>query len=254
MLNYHILKTAIVLNYDGQTVTVHANDSRYDDVIEAIKAEDYDSIPDLVDVEKRMAKAGMQYKDGLLYLNNIPMPEDLNDRIEHFVATGLPTEYLVKFWDKLKQNPSFRARKMLFKFLENNGHPITPEGNFIAYRGVTNDFKDCHTRTFDNSPGSVCEMPRHLVDDDPNHTCSSGLHVACHSYANGFGPKMIEVEVNPVDVVCVPNDYDGTKMRVCGFKVVRECEQILDDGVYDDECEYCATGGFCNICVDDIPF
>ncbi len=125
---------------------------------------------------------------------------------------------------------------MLYRFLEHNGHPLTEDGCFIAYRGVTDDFRDCRTRSIDNSVGSVVEMPREQVDDNPNNTCSYGLHVACFNYAEGFGPKLIEVKVNPKDVVCVPEDYEGTKMRVCRYEVVNESDnRPKNDTLYGNE-------------------
>jgi hypothetical protein len=144
----------------------------------------------------------------------------------------MPVDILTKFWRNLKANPSFNSRKMLYKFLEHNGHPLTEDGCFIAYRGVTEDFKDLHTQTFNNAVGQVVEVSRSEVDDNPNNTCSNGLHVACHDYAKGFGPKLIEVKVNPKDVVTVPVDYNGTKMRVCKFEVMAECENIRMEPVY----------------------
>lgn len=120
----------------------------------------------------------------------------------------------------------------MFKFLENNGHPFTEDGHFIAYRSVSEDFKDFHTKSFDNKPGAVCEMPRELVDDNPNNTCSSGLHVASWVYARGFGDegrKLVSVKVDPRDVVCVPTDYNNTKMRVSKFVVVEQVEVPHDD-------------------------
>jgi len=141
----------------------------------------------------------------------------------------------LRFWENLKQNPSYNARLMLFNFLSHNGHPLTEDGCFIAYRGVTEDFKDKHTRKFDNSVGAICEMPRELVDDNPNNTCSAGLHVACYDYAKGFGEKLVEVKVNPKDVVCVPVDYNGTKMRTCRFEVVAVGEKLREEVLYGHE-------------------
>jgi bifunctional DNA-binding transcriptional regulator/antitoxin component of YhaV-PrlF toxin-antitoxin module len=69
-------------------------------------------------------------------------------------------------------------------------------------------------------------MKRSEVDDDPAVTCSRGLHVAAFPYARDFYPngKMMEVKVNPMDVVAVPDDYNAQKMRVCKYVVLRECE------------------------------
>ena len=233
MVNYHALDNSIVVNYDGKTETVHRGDSRYAKVFKAIQEKRFDDVPDLMDTTKRFTEYGLEIVDGAAHIDGDSLPVELSKRIVTFVEQDLPKQALLNFWRNLKKNPSFRARKMLYKFLEHNGHPLTEDGCFIAYRGVNNDFKDLHSGTFDNSPGAVCEMPRSQVDDDPNNTCSTGLHVACYSYANSFGPKLIEVKVNPADVVAVPNDYNGTKMRVCKFTVVREGEKELTEDYYN---------------------
>ncbi len=75
------------------------------------------------------------------------------------------------------------------------------------------------------------EIDRSKVDDNPNNTCSHGLHVATLSYAQDFASgddKLLDVEVSPSDVVAVPTDYNGTKMRVCRFKVVAESQGLID--------------------------
>lgn len=229
MVNYHVLNDSIVLNYGGKTTVVARGDNRYEAVLEAIKSEKLDEIPGIVEIERAFDGQGIELIDGLLHAEGKPMPVELSERVLKFKEQGLPYAPLLKFWDNLKLNPSYNARLMLFKFLEHNGHPLTQDGCFIAYRGVTEDFKDVHTKSFDNKVGAICEMPRDLVDDNPNNTCSSGLHVACFDYAKGFGPKLIEVKVNPADVVAVPTDYNGTKMRTCKFEVVAEGTNIRNE-------------------------
>jgi hypothetical protein len=233
-INYTILPKSLVVNYDGKTLTIARDDHRFTKVIKAIKAGDFVAARSIAENDFSFGE-DFKVENGELYYQGEKLPRSLGDRVLAFAKDDLPFESLIKFFKKLKQNPSYNSREMLYKFLEHNGHPITPEGNFIAYRGVTADFKDLHTRTFDNSVGSICEMDRNAVDDNPNNTCSAGLHVACHDYANGFGPQLIEVEVNPVDVVCVPTDYNGTKMRVSKFKVLNVCEQERDETIYNQE-------------------
>lgn len=225
-INYHVLNDSVVLNYNGKTQTVSSDDARYQEVLDCIREERLADIPGVVEIERRFNGGGIELKDGLLSANGEVLPVELEDRIVKFKDAKLPYQPLLNFWDKLKKNPSYNARKMLFAFLEHNGHPLTQDGDFVAYRGVAEDFKDKHTGTFDNKPGSVCEMDRNRVDDNPNNTCSAGLHVACFDYAKGFGEKLVEVLVNPADVVCVPVDYNGTKMRVCRFEVVAECQEM----------------------------
>lgn len=232
-VNYIILNNSVVLNFAGKTLSVKKEDGRYKDIILAIKENRLADIPKLADVKEYFNTKGFEIKDGLLHVDGEALPEALSRRVLDFREQGLPFEPLLKFWTNLKANPSFNSRQMLYKFLEHNGHPLTEDGCFIAYRGVTDDFKDLHTRKFDNSVGKVCEVPRQSVDDNPNNTCSSGLHVACFEYANGFGPKLIEVKVNPLDVVAVPTDYNGTKMRVCKFEVVSVGEKIRTESLYN---------------------
>lgn len=235
MLNYHVTNDTIVLNYGGKTINIASDDSRYTDVENCIRNGTLDRIPEIVEIERAFQGSGVELRDGLLWEGQNPFPAELSQRILMFKDKKLPYKPLLKFWDNLKKNPSFNSRKMMFAFLEHNGHPLTQDGCFIAYRGVTEDFRDKHTKKFDNKPGSICEMPRQDVNDNPNETCSHGLHVACFDYAKGFGERLVEVKVNPSDVVCVPVDYNGTKMRVCKFEVIQECAAMREELVYGKE-------------------
>jgi hypothetical protein len=229
-MNYIILPQSLVLNHEGKTTTINRADGRYDKVIEKIREGKLDEIIPLLSIADTLSERGFQVVDGIVHVDGDALPESLSARVLDFFNNNLPFEPLLKFWAKLKNNPSFNSRQMLFKFLEHNGHPITTEGNFIAYRAVRNDFLDKHTGKMDNSVGNVVEIDRSKVDDNPNNTCSHGLHVATMCYASTFGSgddKLLDVEVDPADVVAVPTDYNGTKMRVCRFKVVAESQGII---------------------------
>jgi len=237
MVNYMITNSSIILNYDGKTVSLTKGDNRYASVYEAIKNKELDKIPGLLNVVEQLEQQGIVVTDGKIFTKaGEEIPTALHDRILAFYREGLPFDNLLLFWDNLKKNPSYNSRQQLFTFLEQNGHPLTEDGCFIAYRGVTKEFKDRHTHTFDNSVGAVCAMPRSEVDDNPNRTCSKGLHVAAYEYAHNFASDgyTMEVKVNPKDVVAVPTDYNGQKMRVCRFEVVAICERPrLDETLYE---------------------
>jgi hypothetical protein len=108
--------------------------------------------------------------------------------------------------------------------------PITDDGCFLAYKAVTNQYLDKHTRTVDNTPGSnaVPPMPRYKVDDNPDSHCSTGYHVGALPYVQGFasgygsvnGDKIVVCQVDPANVVSVPNDCNGEKMRVTHYTVL----------------------------------
>ncbi len=225
-VSYIVLPRSLVVSFDGSPHTINESDARYQPILDAIRENRLDEIPELTNVAKAYAIVGLEFRDNNLWLDGEVVEGVLCDRILGFQKAKLPFEHLIKFIRKLRQNMSYNSRLQLYKFLEHNGHPITTDGNFIAYRGVREDLKDKHSGTFDNSPGQICQMPRDQVDDNPNNTCSRGLHVACYDYAKGFGERLVEVEVDPRDVVCVPADYNGTKMRTCKFRVVQLCKEL----------------------------
>jgi hypothetical protein len=235
-INYIITDNNITVNYDGQTHIISRKDVLADKLITAVRNQQLDQIPDLVSASRRVeifGKGDFVVKDGQIFVNGVLAPKVLGDKILKFSNEGLPHEPLVRFAENLQKNPSFRAVNELFQFLEKNDHPLTDDGNFIAYKKVRADFKDIHSGTFDNSIGKTPEMPRNQVNEDSNQTCSEGLHVANWDYAhNKFSSSknastdiMLEVEVNPADVVSIPVDYDQSKMRVCKYKVLAVVDQ-----------------------------
>src|SRR5574337_1238632 len=185
-INWTISDKNISVNYDGQTHIVPRTDSLADRLIKAMKDGRTQEIPALVDAAKRIevfSKGNFLVKDGRVHINGVAAPEVLSNKIIRFSNEGLPFQPLLKFAENLQKNPSFRAVNELFQFLEKNDHPITDTGCFIAYKKVRHDFKDAYSGTMDNSVGNVVEMSRNQVNEDPNQTCSHGLHVANWHYA-----------------------------------------------------------------------
>lgn len=229
-VNWLITDHNITVNYKGQTHIVARGDKLADQLIDAVKKNKLDLIPELVSAAKRVEKFsnGNFVVDGEdILINGFKAPTVLGNKIVKFSNEGLPYQPLVKFAENLQKNPSYRAVHELFQFLEKNDHPITEHGCFIAYKRVRGDFKDIHSGTMDNSPGKILELPRNQVDEDSAKTCSHGLHVANWNYAHtqfaSCDPStdiMLEVEVNPADVVSIPVDYNQSKMRVCRYKVL----------------------------------
>ena len=71
-------------------------------------------------------------------------------------------------------------------------------------------------------------MPRNEVEDNPEKTCSAGLHVCSYDYLDNYSSsecdldRVVICEVDPQDVVSIPSDYNNAKMRVCKYKVIDE--------------------------------
>lgn len=262
--------TVILPNGNPKTTT--EGDATYEQVLEALKSRNWDVIPDLLDPKATI----FNFSDGKFeVINNIvhvegkPVPDGLSKKIIGFAKEGLPYKPLLNFWNKLQKNSSFHVVQSLFEFLEINEYPITEDGDIIAYKGIKQDWTDCHTGTILNTIGKTISVPRNQVDDNPEKTCSFGLHVANWAFSWGYGGTghMIMVSVNPENVVSMPNAYEFTKMRVCEYTVISEVfkeekkklyvnpnidnssEYDYDNGsrfeeydceeCYDEGCEYC---------------
>ena len=162
------------------------------------------------------------------------------------------TEEDVKAWStfakRLQKNIDPYIRQQLFDFLHylivtEKSLALTPEGEFIAYKGVKDNLDSYHSgyayvdneRVNGNIPnkiGSTISMKRYDVQADPASLCSFGLHVGSYSYANNFGETVLLVKVAPEDVVSVPNDYNGQKLRCCKYKVLKVVDTPIKNKVY----------------------
>lgn len=182
-----------------------------------------------------------------LYFRGEEMYDRLANTIVDFYREGREFRPLVKFMENLYENPSRHSRTQLFEFLNKHDFAITEEGNFIAYKGVANDFfsltsgketvlvnGESFIGRLPNIPGYELIMERTQVMDDPSVGCSYGLHVGTWEYARGFGPKVVEVIVNPAHVVSVPNDSNFQKVRTSQYQVIREVEvPVIPSNRYD---------------------
>jgi len=167
-----------------------------------------------------------------------PLDSALTNRIIQMVRDKLDPAPLLNFIHKVTKNVSMRNTDTLFSFIDKHLFAITPSGNFLAYKRVREDYTDCHTGTFDNSPGKTVSMRRNRVDDDPDRTCAAGLHVCGFDYLAHFGgARTVLVEVDPKNVVSIPKDYNHAKMRVCEYHVLEDVtgEDELSDFIYDDD-------------------
>ena len=58
-----------------------------------------------------------------------------------------------------------------------------------------------------------------MVEDDPTKACSQGLHIASKEYARDYG-NVVEVSVDPADIVIVVIWYANKKCRCCRYEVL----------------------------------
>lgn len=212
----------------------------------------YDALKDRDTTEDTINKL-LNPTDGVKYITNGRVEVDLTtnqvkydgvvfpdkslcERILRLCASGYSCEYMLNFLNRLCANPNFRSVMELFGFIQRKGFPITESGHILAYKGITSDYKDCYTRRFDNSVGTVNKMNRKDGDDNHRLACSNGFHIGTFEYARGFGHRVVLVEVDPANVISVPS-YETDKMRCCEYRVVADYDNqsYLEGEVYNSD-------------------
>jgi len=219
----------IILVVDGKSHTISKDTHiAYGKIVDALKAQDWDALRDLVEPKKAIVNFGLGYvsieNNKVLWKGQL-FHNALATRMIEMYQDGFPIDPMVRFMENLMNNPSKRSVDQVYGFLEKNKLPLTEDGYFLAYKRVRDDYKDIHSGTLDNSVGQTVQMDRNLVDDNPDSHCSSGLHFCSESYLGHFGngsqPVMI-LKINPADVVSIPTDYDGAKGRCMRYEVVAQ--------------------------------
>ena len=237
-----ITDNSITIVWDGESYVVPSSSPNYKVLREYILNCDWDAIEGALDNNQTLANISegrITVKDNTVHYDDEPIENAATQKLLDLLQDGLsdPKPWM-RFIEKLMANPSYNSRNQLYKFLEHQNMPITEDGNIVGYKGVTNEYRDIYSNTFDNSVGQTLEMPRTNVDDSVDHGCSAGFHIGSHEYADNWGHngKLMQVEFSPTDAVSVPHCSSYAKLRVCKYKVIGECHQRqkLSDGLYQN--------------------
>jgi hypothetical protein len=237
MFAYIIQGTNIIIGLDGSSHTITTSHISYDKIKEAIKANNIDTIRDLINPKKVV----LNYAAGNITINGdtflwkgTPMHNALSNKMIEMLKEGFPIDPLVNFMHNLKRNPSNRAVEELYGFLEKGALPITPDGHFLAYKKVREDYMDVHSGTISNHVGATPSMERNEVDDNKDRTCSTGLHFCSLEYLKSFGgARTMILKINPADVVSIPSDYNNSKGRCCQYEVIGEVENSAPEKAFN---------------------
>jgi hypothetical protein len=236
---YTITNDSITIFHNGKMLCFTPNDLNFSVLRSALLLNDDAIIEQSLESDAFMSSwSSGEFKlvSGKVFMKNRELPQSLSDKIIETARNGQSPEPFLNFWKKLMRNPSSRSVEQLFPFMSHAGIPVNKDGNILAYKSVRGDFLDHHSGTVLNTVGSVHEMERNLVSDDPNTPCHFGFHVGSLEYASSFGSgnkKMLICEVDPEFVVSVPNDCSHQKMRVCKYKVVGIYSEVLPSHYFD---------------------
>lgn len=240
---------SVMVIIDGVAVLVDRNDERFDKVVAAAKASDIKAIKlALVPPAKEKVLAqveGFKVTPDGVYWDGRLLHGAVVERIMQFVEENQPIEPMLRFLVRLYKNPSNTSREQLYNWLQHKQIPITDEGTILCYKAVNSDFYSVHGGSqvplqgktnkagqIFNGVGETIELRRHDVDDNTRNHCSNGLHVGSLAYVRDFCPfngKIVIVELDPADVVSVPEDCDCQKVRCTLYKVLGLYDGPLPD-------------------------
>lgn len=237
---YIIRNDSLIIYIDGKVYNIFEDHPDYNKIVEKIKQKaPVDEIKELCDKKSSIVKYSRGKieitDDERIMYKGYEIHNSIIDKIFQMKREGFNFEHMILFLENLLQNPSHKTIQELYKFLEKHKMPITEDGHFLAYKKVTNNFKDLYSRSIDNSVGQIVETERSFVDDNSDNLCSNGLHFSSLEYIPKFGPsietketKVIVVKVNPKDVVSIPKDHNDAKGRTCRYEVidVHESENV----------------------------
>ena len=254
-MTYTIVNNSAVLFFNNKMHTVDGNHPHFDEITKLLKDSTHNDqrIIELVQPVKIIENIGNGFgvdENENLMFKDLVIHNLFAKKVIKLYRENLPYTNLIKFLEKIHAVGTSYSIDQLYNFLERYHFPITEDGNFICYKGVKGDFTSVHSGAgmvyypgmalpvfFENSYlpnliGTTVAVERESVDTNPDKHCSHGLHCGAAEYARGFAPTLLLVEVNPADVVSVPNDYNFQKIRVCKYKVVAEhldAEEIEDE-------------------------
>lgn len=246
-VNFIVSSMAISLMCDGKMQLIDSTHPYFKEVKKYLEEGNYSKASTLMDIKKAIehfSEGALKIESGRITFRGAEIHNAMSQKIVNMMANGDEGfKAFAKFLAKVLENPSLSTRERLMEFAAAEDIGISPNGDLICYKNVKAGyipsraggwdrvdgewqyFADLY---YDNSVGKVCEMPRSEVDDVDSNTCSHGLHVMSLYYAKscwGTSGHTMVVEVDPVDFVSIPTDYNNSKARVSRYKVVRELER-----------------------------
>jgi len=239
---YVLTTDSVNLYLDGRLYTVNSDHISYKKILDGLKTGlSNEKLKELINTRKTISRVfgrKLRIEGEQFFYNDERIYHAAINQIIYYAKNGLPFARLVLWLENLLENPSYKVTETAWEFFKNGDFAITETGNFLAFKGVQQNWRDWHTGKFDNSIGKVVEERRNTVDDNPKHTCSKGLHAGTLAYAKGYvrGGRLIVVEINPKDIVSVPEERDAGKIRVCKYKVIAEYTDKMDTPLEKDYC------------------
>lgn len=238
MLGYNAVITTgecITVNCGGEITTIGADALNFQALCDLVKAmapieKIKEALTPADQIRKAGEKAGFEIRinDSTGAVGAFFQGNEINSKlsemlVEMFVA-GNDFEPLRNFLIKALSNRDAKEADVLYDFVINNKLPITPDGDFLAFKATHSDGFDRHRHTVQYRIGEYLHVTN--FDPDKRTQCGVGLHVGGRNYVKRYGNRDDAywiVKVNPSDTVFYRADTSDGKMRVSKLFVYAQC-------------------------------
>lgn len=237
---------------NGEMKVVAPDHKRYAEVLKALEAQDTEQFLYLTDLARRIndyvsASGKLAVKNSQVLYKGITIEFPFTHRLLEMMEKGLPYGPYVNYIERTMRNPRPRCVKSLDLLINRPDAkyplPLLPDGRFLAYKRVREDFYDHHSGKVLYEPlevkykdhpqakdmnwlhsqvGNRVGMPIWETDDNFQLACSAGFHAGLYEYVATFHANeghVLAVAVCPSQVISVPEDASAMKFRTHALEV-----------------------------------
>lgn len=253
-MKYTITNDSVTVITDGKTSLVRSGAPNFAVLCKALRHGDASEVRAALSSQDYITAWHPRFtiEAGAVCFDRKPVAASFGKRVLAMVTGGEDPQPLLRFYERLSRNPSWRSTQQLFDFLAHENLPIEPSGHFLAYKAVRRDYTDIYSGSVSNAVGQRPTMPRNQISDDADLACHVGFHVGALKYAQDFirsgqagiegappyvsgSGRIVVCRVDPEHVVCVPKDASYAKVRVCEYLVIGNFGQALPSTTMSEE-------------------
>lgn len=242
--NYTVTPDSIVIFAGAKPYIARKDHLNFEKIKSLVKGKQFEKAVKLFDISTAItvnSKGKITVKNSVVYWNDKPLHNYVTNRLLTLLKEGFDVKPVINFLEDLynnnplvKENPNHYLVEDLFKFLQSNELPHTPDGGFLAWKRVRKDYLDIHSGTISYKVGESVKEPWEKVSKNRSECGGSGLYFGSRRYFEKLdfgaekGYKLLLVKVMPRHVASVPVSYEHSKGRACELFVYAE---------YDDNSE-----------------
>lgn len=220
--------------HGGKAHTVDSSHPQFHNINQALRSSKMADAVEMMDTGKALREsipddAEVVFDHGIITFMGRRITGSAVDRILKMHELGISIEPMILFMGRLLRNPNKKIHDRLFDFLDAGNMPITEDGHFLAYKRITQEYKDFWTGRLNYAVGQKIEVPWSEVDCSDS-SCSKGIHWCSYEHLPHYCTTghVVVVKVDPAGVGYVGSLYNKKSLckgRGRGHEIVEEISE-----------------------------